>query len=216
MNLIKKLFDFIKSDTVRLPIWWTSQILALYFYTEALVGMNKPEIMPSAGAFATVFAWLIYTRQKGKNDDRAREYELDVIRMMIEFDIQNVNYTNHNIKIDLEQRDYEIAKLRYDFGKLEDKIENLSKPKPPNQPLWSMLGSSMVARSRHPAPQRRTHYMRHIHSIDTYQENIKNFKEAIRDHRKISGRFGILEGVAILYSAALSAFGAEFVRWVHS
>lgn len=214
--MFKKIVAFIKEDRIRLPIWWVIQILSLYFYSNAFIGLNKPEIMPAVGGFATVFSWWFYTRQKGQNDDAAREYELDIIEMMVEFDIANAEITKKNTAADFDQRDYEIAKLRYEFGKLEDKVEERNNPRPVTQPNWSILASSMLPKSRYPRPKPKPNDVRYNYSLDTYKKNITNFKKAIEDHRKFSSRFSILEGVAILYSAALSVFGADFVRWVHS
>lgn len=212
-----KIMDRIFSDRLRLIIWWSLQTLIALNITRYIVSLNKPEIMPAVGAFASVFSFLFYTRRKGKHDDLVRAYQLEMVEMMVRNNVDSERYYNHKMKGEFEKRDYEIACIRHLFRNLKNDHEAF-KRYGPNGPSGNQLsGLSALSRAMNSEPHRPEHQPPHVRiSQDGYLISIRNWKKAIRENQSWSSRFSTLEGAAIFYSAIVSAFGAEFVRWWHS
>ena len=214
---LKKIKDRIFSDRLRLILWWILQTLIALNITRYIVSLNRPEIMPAVGAFASVFSFLFYTRHKGKHDDLARAYQLKMVEMMVRNNVDNERYYNHKIKGEFEKRDYEIDCIRHLLRKLKNDHEAL-KRYGPNGPSGDQLSNlSALSRAMNSESFRPAHQPPYVRiSQDDYLRSIRNWRKAIRENQSWSSRFSALEGAAIFYSAVVSAFGAEFVRWWHS
>lgn len=218
MKILRKIKFKRPPEKYTMPIWWLCQIGTSYTYTNAFVGLNKPDIMPLAGGLATVLAYLLYTRQKGLHDEKAREHQLELMRVMARKDADIDRVHLHNRKGDIEKIYYEIGKLKYDLAKekrdLEEKAQKVS-----SSPQWSLGGitsSSLHNPIKASMPRQDLSYSRQNVDINGYQATIDSYMDAIKSNQRFAERFAILEAATIAYTAALSAFGADLVRWVHS
>lgn len=218
--MLKKLISFFKRESVTAWIWWTMQGVSFYFYTAALIDLNKPEYMPVAGGIATILSYLFFTRKKGHFDSAIDECRLRLNDVMVMQDISNYDNLSHNLEGEIAKRDIELDKNRKLIFKLEDEIKAIKSPTRQTSSMsmfsLSSMSSSSGRRSTGISPRLPIGYSKRRSGDKNYLENVRRFSSAIRRNQRMSARLAFMEGVAILYSVFLSAFGSEFVKWWHS
>ena len=69
-----------------LTIWTTTTFLSIANFTWAFIVLNRPDLSNYAGAFATVFSYFFFTRQKQQWDDATRQCQLSAIKQIMFFD----------------------------------------------------------------------------------------------------------------------------------
>lgn len=210
MNWLKNKLPNI-SKPAKAKLWWAAQWASIAIYTDAFVSLDNPDLMPYAGAFASLFFYWFFTRVKQKYDDATKQCQIAIIDTMLNYDI-TTHETSKNeiadIKHRVDEAKYEIKKLRSDLTQ-KAKITTAD-----NGMVISHLPSAFSARlgGRPMPPNFRGPSI--VIDAEGYRDRINELRTYIKDNDEFSGRLSKMEGFGIFYGAFLTVFGADIMRWL--
>lgn len=164
--------------------WWIVNIVILVAFTLLVLDYNRPEAVPIFSAAFAVLAYIAFTREKGSEEDFARELQLDLINRIVIEHVSHVSYNERNAKTERLLVNYEIDKINHTLNK------------------------------RIGLPMRPVDVHTSIQTIpEAFLDNVRSFRQGIERHYKRARQYATLEGVAVVYYAGLTVAGADFVRW---
>lgn len=195
-----------RREKLKVTLWWICTMVAAVTMASVIIRFDDPDHAPYAGALMTVFAYYSFTRLKGRQDSYAQGAQ----HQLIELISRNAHYEILNYKIDLEaeiyRREVEDRKLRQQIKRLSDKLSGQS-------PDGMTIAYSSSARDHDPSPRRPASLNQPKTSIANYAQLCADYRMAVERHRAWSGRLALMEAISIIYGAAVSAFGADFIRF---
>lgn len=190
-------------DKISVKLWWIFTVAAALNAFTIIFYFEDPAHAPYVGAMVTVFAFFSFTKLRSTQDGYAQDAE----NKLSELHAQNFQYKTAEIKRDIEiesyNREREIHSLRREIKKISDGV--LKKPQ--------AIGFSLSYRDHHPAPRQPSSINQPIMRISNYYELCREYRRNIKRHRAYSGRLAKMEALAIIYGAAVSAFGGELIKF---
>lgn len=186
--------------------WWFVTILSALSLSTIILNFKDPSQAPVAGAIFTVAAFFWFTRQKAKQDGYAQDAERRLADLNQMHFMNELNAIKASISTETHERKVEDHKLAVEISKQADDLHQRSS----GAGLMFLSASSRVKRPSAPPPRISPSP---VTRIANYRELSGDLRGAIKEHRDFSGRIGKMEGFSILYGAAISAFGSDFIRW---
>lgn len=190
----------------RVMAWWFATIASAYNLSTIILNFKDPSQAPIAGAVFTVAAFFVFTRQKAKQDGYAQDAErrlADLTQMHLTYEL---NAIRASISTETHERKVEDHKLAVEISKQADDLHQRSSGA-------GLMFLSASSRARRPSPPPPRISPPPVTRIANYRELSRELRGAIKEHRDFSGRIGKMEGFSIIYGAAISAFGADLIRW---
>lgn len=190
---------------IRFAIWWMVSILAVLNIATVILYFENPNHAPYIGAAFTVFAFFSYTRLRSTQDGYAHDAEHN----LNELHAQHLHYSIQEIKRNIERETYHREKEDH---KIRRSIEDILARAAEKQ---KGMFSSHSSRRYDTAPRPPVSMNQPVTRISNYQDVCRDYRKAIKEHRRHSNRLATMEGIAVIYGAGISAFGGDLIRFLN-
>lgn len=194
-----------KREKLKVRLWWLCTISAAINISTLILNLESPDHAPYVGALVTVFAFFSFTRLKAAADSHVQDAE----RKLMEIIAQNFKYESLEIRQKIEAETYYRKMEDYD---LEKRFKDLSVRLSGKTSRLS-VGYSISNHHHDSPPRPPSSLYQPVVRISNFDDVCSDYRKIISDQRAHSARLSVMETFSILYGAALSAFGADFIKW---
>lgn len=187
---------------MKVTIWWICSIISFMSLSTLILHFDNPDRAPLVGAITTISSFFSFTWLKSKQDGYAQEFEGDLIEVIS----RNFEYEVTNVRREVAAEVYERKDADFKiYSELKRRVDEMLR-----RDSLPMI-SSRLERLSVERPLESVNRVKM--SIPNYKQVCSDYREAIREHRTNSRRLEKMEALSIIYGAAVSAFGADFIRW---
>lgn len=190
---------------IRFGVWWAASIIGVLNIATVILYFKDPAYAPYIGAAFTVFAFFSYTRLRSAQDGYAHDAE----HHLNELHAQQFRYSLEEVARNIEKETYHREKEDHKIRRSIDDI--LARAAEKQKGMFS----SHSSRRYDTAPRPPVSMNQPVTRISNYKDVCRDYRKAIKEHRRHSNRLATMEGIAVIYGAGISAFGGDLIRFLN-
>ena len=190
---------------IRFSIWWIASILAVLNIATVILYFENPDHAPYIGAAFTIFAFFSYTKLRSTQDSYAHDAEHNLNELHAQHFHHSIEEIRRNVEKEKYYREKEDHKIR---RSIDDMLARAAEKK-------NGMFISYPSRKYDIAPRPPISMNQPLTRISNYQDVCRDYRKAIKEHRRHSNRLATMEGIAVIYGAGISAFGGDLIRFLN-